>query len=342
MTRRKQTKRGSTSGGKRASTSRAGRSSRASVDPAAGRVRVAVFESAKSHVERARSSVTGLGYQLLPETEAADIVTCIASDAPPDVVLVGDPGGDEVLAACRDRTDGRPVSILALAGPAASAGQRCAEAGADLYALRPHSRDSLAPPLHAARGLIAERQRLDELRATEEILRARLRRYGEADAATGLQHFDFFRQLLIMELKRAKRYRYSLAACLVALDPWPADHPEPSPEAARLVRTRVASAIVSCIRDIDIPVEFADDRFLAFLPYTDLAGAEQVGRRIAAAVKKSGGVRVAGDEIAQTVSVGISALRPGKPVSFARLMRDASAAVRAAQLKGGGRVVVRR
>jgi len=39
--------------------------------------------------------------------------------------------------------------------------------------------------------------------------------------------------------------------------------------------------------------------------------------------------------------VGIAALKPGKQVSFAKLVRDASMALRAAQLKGGARVVVK-
>ena len=110
----------------------------------------------------------------------------------------------------------------------------------------------------------------------------------------------------------------------------------------RKLRTRVASALVSCVRDIDLPVDFADDRFLVFLPYTDLAGAERAGRRIAAAVNSFGGIQVDGETYSISVSIGIAALRVGKPVSFAQIMRDASAAVRASQLKGGGRVVVRK
>jgi len=42
------------------------------------------------------------------------------------------------------------------------------------------------------------------------------------------------------------------------------------------------------------------------------------------------------------VSIGIAALKEGKPVSFARLMRDATSALKAAQLRGGDQVVVRK
>src|SRR5690606_31233972 len=107
-------------------------------------------------------------------------------------------------------------------------------------------------------------------------------------------------------------------------------------------RARVASAIKACVRDVDVAVDYAEDRMLVFLPHTDLAGAERVGKRIARAVATYGAV-ADGDRTARaTVSIGIAASKQGKPVSFARLMRDAGVAVRAAQLQGGGRVVVRK
>ena len=335
-------KRAATSSGKKRAATGSGKArAKAGATPHIA-TSVALFESAKSHRDRARAAVSALGYTLLPDGDEDALVAQIVGEAPPEVVLVAWPGGAQIIQACRARRRNRPVVIVALAGPAATAQSRCSEAGADLLAIRPHSKDSLAGVLQGALALGRERHQVAALEATEDILRARLRRYGEADATTGLQHFDFFKQLLVMELKRAKRFGYSLAACLVALDPWDQDRPEPPLEVLNKLRTRVASAMVSCIRDIDLPVDFGEDRFLAFLPYTDLAGAEQVGRRIAASVKSFGGLRVAGHTHSMSVSVGISALRPGKPVSFARIMRDASAAVRAAQLKGGGRVVVRK
>jgi diguanylate cyclase (GGDEF)-like protein len=218
---------------------------------------------------------------------------------------------------------------------------RAREAGADLFLLRPHSRDSLVTVLQAAAAVQTERRAARAQQATADGLRQRLLRYGQADAVTGFQHFDFFEHLLVMELKRARRYGYPLAVCLVANDPWERKQAPPA-EAARTLRTRVAAAITACIRDIDVPVDFAEDRFLVFLPYTDIDGAELVGRRVAQVVKSQGSVSDGDKRWRMSVSVGIAATRPGAPLSFAKLMRDASAAVRAAQLKGGGRVVVRR
>lgn len=300
-----------------------------------------IYESTKSNFRRAAESARALGYTLVGEEGRDELCERIASPVAPDIVLVSVPGGEAVLEAVAAKQKIRPVVIASMSGPASTAAERCEQAGADLLTLRPHSKDSLCAVLRAASVLCADRQKILTMRGNEEILRERLQRYGQADAATGFQHFDFFKHMLIVELKRAKRYGYSLAACVVATDPWPADQPEPSMTTATKLRTRVATAISTCIRDIDIPVDYADDRFLVLLPYTDIQGAERVGRRIAMSVRKQGSLRDGDVDYTMTVSVGIAALRPNKPVSFARLMRDANAAVRASQLKGGGRVVVR-
>jgi diguanylate cyclase (GGDEF)-like protein len=301
---------------------------------------VAVSESARANQTRAVEVIAALGYEVASQPDADTVVERL-SDDPPDVVLVGLPGGEPIIESAANLGMERPVIIAALAGPANTARERCEQAGADLFTLRPHNQDTLAAVLRSAEAVVTERRKVITLRGTEDMLRQRLQRYGQADQTTGFRHFDFFEQMLVMELKRAKRYGYSLAVCLVGLDPW-ADGGEPPAEAARQLRIRAAQAITSCIRDIDIPVDLADDRLLVFLPYTDLEGAEQVGRRVAQAVRSYGNLVHDDQTFRMSVSVGIAALRPGKPISFARLIREATAAVRASQLKGGGRVVVRK
>ena len=51
--------------------------------------------------------------------------------------------------------------------------------------------------------------------------------------------------------------------------------------------------------------------------------------------------RSSGVTLMITASVGIASLRPGKAISFARLIRDAHAAVKAARLKGGDQAILR-
>jgi len=309
------------------------------------RFEVMVLESSQANQQRARELADELGYELSTELDggarAAEALAARLREAPPAAVLVGLRERRGQAGACLALEPDRPIVIASLAAPAATARARAREAGVDLFTVRPHSRDSLAAALGAAEELAALRERVRALRGTEELLRERLRRYGQSDLATGFFHVDFFERVLVMELKRARRYGYSLAACLVGLDAW-AEGDAPPPAIARRLRAQVASAIVDIVRDIDMPVDLADDRMLVFLPYTDLDGATQVGKRIARAVAAAPEVVDGDRRWKPSASIGIAALKQGKPISFARLMRDAQSALKAAQLRGGSQVVVRR
>ena len=81
--------------------------------------------------------------------------------------------------------------------------------------------------------------------------------------------------------------------------------------------------------------------FWCFCRTRTAGGAKAVGRRIVEGIRtcrfRSGGVT-----LMVTASVGIASLRRGKAISFARLIRDAHTAVKAAQLKGGDRATLSR
>jgi diguanylate cyclase (GGDEF)-like protein len=299
--------------------------------------KVAVVESNQAHQKRARELADELGYPVDLEVAADNLVNRIRAD-PPGAILVGLPEHELVVADCLALEPDRPVVIASLAAPAATARARAAAASADLFTLRPHSRDGLSAALAAAEKLAALRERLRALRGTEDLLRERLRRYGQSDLATGFFQMEYFERVLLMELKRARRFGYSLATCLVGLDAW-ADG-APPPAAAQRLRSQVAGAIARIVRDIDMAVDRAEDRMLVLLPYTDLEGATRVGKRIATA--QSPEVADGGRSFRSAISIGIAALKPGKPVSFTRLMRDAQSALKAAQLRGGAQVVVRK
>jgi diguanylate cyclase (GGDEF)-like protein len=300
-----------------------------------------VVEASQAGQQRARELIDQLGYKLAIDVEVQNTLGARLRREPPQAVLIGLPERADIAAEVLKLPD-RPLVIGSLAAPATTARQRAEQAGADLFTLRPHSRDSLAAALHAAEKIAAREQRVRALAGSEEHLRERMKRFGQSDLATNFFHMEFFERVLVMELKRARRYGYSLAACLVGLDAWQDESPPPPPVAVTL-RAQVANAIAAIVRDIDMPVDLAEDRMLVFLPYADLDGAVRVGKRIAASVARlSEATDGGGRRWRSSVSIGIAALKQGKPVSFARLMRDATSALKAAQLRGGAQVVVRK
>ncbi len=301
--------------------------------------RVAVFEATDSARRRTRDAASGLDYRLCEdESEEGIEQRCLGED-PPEIVIVAMPEGAS-LAAALQSTPRPPVIVASLAGPHKKARERFSDLDADLYTVRPASSDSLGPVMHAAEMLCGRNHRIQALRGAEDRMRERLQEAGHSGSVPGFQHFEFFRRILVLEIKRAKRYGYGIAVCVVAPDPY---RESGLSEALRSqLKEKLAAAITASIRDIDMPVDYAEDRMLLFLPYTDAKGAREVGERIAKTVRKTVHCADGSDQIGRTVSIGIAALRQEKEeLSFARVMRDANAALKAAQLKGGDRVVCR-
>ena len=306
--------------------------------PGATAISVLLCEPGKPNASRAEELLRGFGYRLLIAENAADAQRLVRADTPPDLVVAGLPDGEPVLAAVRDLPGDRPSTIVALTGESHEGHDTCDRLGADTFVLRPYRRDALGAAMRAATRLRTERKRSIHLEAELASERARLLRYGDADPRTGFPHFEFFKKLLELELKRSRRYGYSLAVCLVAIDE---NTIEMLSRVGRSnVHALVARRMKTVIRDIDMPVDYADGHFLVFLPYTDLAGARRVGQRVLEIVRAQP-LEDGGRRIPATCSIGLSALKPGRQVSFARLIRDASLALRAAQLKGGGRLVAK-
>lgn len=147
--------------------------------------------------------------------------------------------------------------------------------------------------------------------------------------------FEFFKKLLLMEVKRSRRYRYPVSFLLVGVDHF-VERSQPLPQKARTeVLAEVLRTLTESVRDIDLAMPFTEGRFLIFLPHTPRAGARVVAGRVRERMPKI----QAPWEV--TASIGVAAYEPraeDEKVSFGTLMKEAADALRKAQLAGGNRV----
>ncbi len=151
--------------------------------------------------------------------------------------------------------------------------------------------------------------------------------------------FEFLKRLLLMEVKRSRRYRYPIALLLVDLDRF-AERTKGLTAAQRTVAlAETLKLLVSGVRDIDVAVPVAEGRFVVFLPHTGHDGGLVVAERLRDKLKAQHPVPD------MTVSLGMAVFDPGagRPkdqtqVSFGNLMKDAGEALRKAQAAGGDRV----
>jgi diguanylate cyclase (GGDEF)-like protein len=157
----------------------------------------------------------------------------------------------------------------------------------------------------------------------------------EPRSADALTDFGFFKRLLLMEVKRSRRYRYPIAFLLLSVDRIKERLAELPLEQRKAAMAEILSAVTHSVRDIDLAVPSGDDRVLVFLPHTQRQGALLVAGRLRERLRR---LKAFSDS---TASVGVAAFDPGGgggEVSFGTLMRDALEALRRAQGEGGNKV----
>lgn len=146
----------------------------------------------------------------------------------------------------------------------------------------------------------------------------------------------FFKKYMLLEVKRSKRYQYPVAVLLVALDRLGEALGEAAPEFQRAaIRSEALEGLSVLLRDIDVAMPFADDKYLLFLPFTPLQGSAVVAGRVVERLSKLDSFQNG------TVSVGVAsfdpAVNPKDQVSFGGLVRQATEALKKAQEAGGNR-----
>lgn len=183
------------------------------------------------------------------------------------------------------------------------------------------------------------RVRLPELhrlrRLSEEKTAGNASANGGLDPLTGFYTFAHFKEVLFVEVKRARRYNFPISLALLSFDPLPHSIGE-------ALRTRLFSglalAIRQSIRDTDFPVQYNEDHVALVMPHTDLQGALATSERICERVRSSK-LKTVDGVLHPSVSIGVSASsRPWRQFSFAELVKEAQEAMERASLAGGGRV----
>ncbi|MBE2250177.1 MAG: GGDEF domain-containing protein [Myxococcus sp.] len=155
---------------------------------------------------------------------------------------------------------------------------------------------------------------------------------GILDPTTNFYTFAHFKEVLFVEVKRARRYGFPLALALLAFDPL-----KGMEKAGAQLMGGLALAIRRSLRDTDFPVQYSADRVLLLMPHTDLAGTLIVARRICERVSRAT-LQVGDDVLQPTISVGVAAGEPGREYGFSDLVRQAQDGLTQATARGGNRV----
>jgi PleD family two-component response regulator len=262
----------------------------------------------------------------------------------PDVVIASVSGtfDGEVLAVQLRKQHPDLCLVLVYPPEEEKAFDRATAVNADAFLTGPLKKAGVLNAVRSALKLRELRARVLELSAKVDALEARPPPPSLAPRpkGPGVNTADetFFKKYMLLEVKRSKRYAYPVALLLVGLDRLD-EHlsKEASPEFQRAaIRSEVMTAVSALVRDIDVAMPFAEDKYLLFLPHTPRAGAAIVAQRV---VERLRGVAAFEKGSA---SVGLASfdptVDPKASVSFGALVREASQALKRAQDAGGDRI----
>ena len=298
------------------------------------KTRILLIEAQKNARANLLETLQGLGYEVTDVKTAAEAVEQV-DGLRPEIVLASSAVVDEDFCRfVREESDAQAAVVIIFPRGTRNPAQTAIDLGADGGFSRPVSRDIFVLTLALAERIAAARRDAALLRSRADELGERLERLGDVRPGQRFYHFEFFKHLLLVEIRRAKRYKYPLSVCLVELDPYrlPPGHLM----ARREIRADVARAVSESIRDIDIPVYVGGERILIVLPHTPLQGASKVARRVNRLIREGMyPITDEGEEQQVTASIGVATLDITKRMSFSELIKQAQQALADAQQRGG-------
>ncbi len=146
--------------------------------------------------------------------------------------------------------------------------------------------------------------------------------------------------LMRVEFRRAQRYRYPIVCMVMAIDRLGHLRDLYGYDAKEEILERVIQLFKTQTRSSDFLGRMADDRLLAVVPHTDVAGAQTMAARIIEGITN---LDFASDDrkIRVSVTLGISHAGGDQALFYDAMLQTASEALEEAAAAGGGRFLVK-
>lgn len=201
----------------------------------------------------------------------------------------------------------------------------------------PKAGDDTAERERLAREVRAALSELNDARRTIALQRAELERATADDALTGVASRAAIMDRLREEVASARRYPHPVSVVLMDVDGMGSINAQHGTEVGDAVLRELALRMRVRVREADALGRVAGDSFLAILPHTDEKGATTFAEAIRDRATQRP-VSTGQGEVAVTVSIGVSTMRPRQELTADMLFARADEAVASARA-GGGNVI---
>lgn len=160
------------------------------------------------------------------------------------------------------------------------------------------------------------------------------------DALTGLSNRRRFVPAARRELDLAQRHRQSLAVVLLDVDHFKAVNDTFGHLQGDAVLVEVARRCQRALRATDLLARWGGEEFIMLLPNTPLPQARQLAERVREAIVCEPRIRIEGQDVQVTASLGATGIGPGQTLSLDELIQRADLALYQAKSAGRDRVAM--
>jgi PleD family two-component response regulator len=272
--------------------------------------RILVLETSHPVVAALRRFLRSAGFEVQAAAPDAALEGIDASAFAAVALRASAPEGARILQALRAADPALPV-VLLLDDEDEPAGRL----PADGALVAPLDRTSVTSLFRALARL---RDEADRARTLDRQLAAR---------PASLLEYQFLKKLLLVEVKRSRRYHYPVSLALVAVDGWKERAAKLDEQGRSTLLGEMLALVAGGVRDIDLALLYDADRLLVFMPHTDGLGARTVAQRLVR--------RARSHPAGITASVGVATFDGEGTMSFSTLVRGAAEALVEAQGRGG-------
>ena len=160
------------------------------------------------------------------------------------------------------------------------------------------------------------------------------------DALTGLSNRRHFVPAAQRELDLAQRHGQPLAMLLLDVDHFKSINDAFGHLSGDSVLVDVAKRCQSALRSTDLLARWGGEEFIMLLPNTPLAHARQLAERVREAIVSAPPIRINGQEVRVTASLGAAGITSDQTCSLDELIKWADIAMYQAKSGGRDRVAV--
>jgi diguanylate cyclase (GGDEF)-like protein len=204
------------------------------------------------------------------------------------------------------------------------------DAGADDYVIKPYDPQELQVRLRTGKRILYLQEQLIAARES-------LREQATHDSLTGLWNRAAVFEILANEMARQKRHGGSIGIVMIDLDHFKQVNDDYGHHVGDQALRAAAETMQHCTRRYDAIGRFGGEEFLLVLPGCDKMNALSHAERMRAAIAGLS-LKVPGENLAITASLGVTMSPPGRDFDPCQLIRAADAALYAAKNNGRDRV----